>query len=164
MVFYMQTDHQETTYKQLSSKGFKPQQTLLARKTVVVKEEGKKYVLDVQSKFPSVVFQVDGDIIKTGLKCDKLILVNTRNTPTEEWVQIFVELKGTDVIHGMKQLLESVKNPIFASLSNKQRKARLVATSFPSNKSNPKVEELKREFAKQKVDYRGMKPNQEDRL
>ena len=164
MVFYMQTDHQETTYKQLSSTGFKPQQTLLARKTVVVKEEGKKYVLDVQSESPSVVFHVDGDIIKTGLKCDKLILVNTRNTTTEEWVQIFVELKGTDVIHGMKQLLESVKNPIFASLSNKQRKARLVATSFPSNKSNPKVEELKREFAKQKVDYRGMKPNQEDRL
>ena len=120
----MQTDHQETTYKQLSSKGFKPQQTLLARKTVVVKEGGKKYVLDVQSESPSVVFQVDGDIIKTGLKCDKLILVNTHNTPTEEWVQIFVELKGTDVIHGMKQLLESVKNPIFASLSNKQRKAR----------------------------------------
>ena len=79
MVFYMQTDHQETTYKLLSSKGFKPQQTLLARKTVVVKEEGKKYVLDVQSEFPTVVFQVYGDINKTEQKCDKVIIVNTKN-------------------------------------------------------------------------------------
>ena len=44
------------------------------------------------------------------------------------------------------------------------RKARLVATSIPSNRANPMVEKLKREFKKIKVDYKSLKPGQKDNL
>lgn len=154
----------ESTYEHLISAGFEPQQPLQIRKTIVTQELGKKYILEVESQYPSTVFQIDGNIIKSGRKCDKMVLVNTSDTPTKEWVQIFVELKGHDVIHGMEQLLASVSNPSFASPTNKVRKARLVATAFPSNRANPTVEKLKREFSKLNVDYKSIKSGQKDRI
>ena len=110
------------------------------------------------------MFQVDGYIIKTDVKCDKLVMVRVLTEPEEAWIQIFVELKGHDAIHGMEQLLATAKNPTLTSFTNRVRKARLVATSFPANKANPKVEKLKIEFAKMKVDYKNIKSGQTDRL
>lgn len=153
-----------STYNSLTTAGFKPEQALLVRKTVVTQEKGIKYTLDVKANYPSVVFQVDGSIIKSGRKCDKLVLVNTKSESSEEWIQIFVELKGHDAIHGIEQLLDTAKNEKFIDKSNKVRKARLVATSIPSNRANPMVEKLKREFKKIKVDYKSLKPGQKDIL
>lgn len=153
-----------STYDSLISSGFKPQLPLEVRKTVVTQELGKKYTLDITKSYPSAVFQVDGNIIKAGLKCDKLVMVKTSDSPSEEWTQIFVELKGHDAIHGMEQLLATAKNDIFANATNKTRKARLVATSCPSNKANPTVEKLKRDFSKMKIDYKSLKPGQKDKL
>ena len=102
--------------------------------------------------------------IKSNLKCDKLVMVQTSTEPAETWTQIFVELKGHDSAHGMEQLLATAKNSIFASTTNRVRKARLVATSFPANKANPKVEKMKIEFAKMKIDYKNIKSGQTDRL
>ena len=153
-----------STYNSLTNAGFKPEQELLVRKTVVTQEKGIKYTLDVKANRPSVVFQVDGCIIKSGRKCDKLVLVKTKDEAPEEWTQIFVELKGHDAIHGIEQLLDTAKNDKFINKSNKVRKVRLVATSIPSNKANPMVEKLKREFKKIKVDYKSLKPGQRDSL
>lgn len=153
-----------STYDSLISSGFKPQQALEVRKTIVTQELGKKYTLDIANGYPSTVFLVDGNIIKAGRKCDKMVLVKTSDSSPEEWTQIFVELKGHDAIHGMEQLLATAKNGIFANASNKVRKARLVATSCPSNKANPMVEKLKREFSKMRIDYKSLKPGQKDKL
>lgn len=51
-----------STYNNLATAGFKPEQTLQVRKTVVTQEKGIKYTLDVKNNYPSVVFQVDGYI------------------------------------------------------------------------------------------------------
>lgn len=75
-----------------------------------------------------------------------------------------------DGIQGIAQLLELnaaalfFEFAIFASTTNRVRKARLVATSFPANKANPKVEKMKIEFAKMKIDYKNIKSGQTDRL
>lgn len=153
-----------STYNSLTTAGFKPEQALQARKTVVTQEKGIKYTLDIKANHPSVTFQVDGYIVKAGRKCDKLVLVNTKSESPEEWAQIFVELKGHDAVHGIDQLLETAKNEKFINKSNKVRKARLVATSIPSNRANPMVEKLKKEFKKIKVDYKSLKPGQRDSL
>ena len=153
-----------STYYNLTTAGFEPEQALQVRKTVVTQEKGIKYTLDVKNNYPSVVFQVDGYIIESGRKCDKLVLVNTKSESPEEWTQILVELKGHDAVHGIEQLLETAKNKKFSDKSNNVREARLVATSIPSNKANPMVEKLKREFKKIKVDYKSLKPGQRDSL
>ena len=148
----------KSTYDTLKSKGFEPEQPLQKKKMVSVKEMGKKYLLNLKSQYSTVVFQVDGNIIKKGNKCDKLILVNTKSTPVEEWTQIFVELKGTDSLHGMEQLYNTVTNALFESTTNKVRKARLVATSIPSYRANPKIEKLRKSFKKLGIEYRTIKP------
>lgn len=154
----------KSTYENLIRKGYETEQVLQSRKQVSTQEQGKKYMLAIQGDFPSAVFQVDGYIIKSNLKCDKLVMVQTSTEPAETWTQIFVELKGHDSVHGMEQLLATAKNSIFTSTTNRVRKARLVATSFPANKANPKVEKMKIEFAKMKIDYKNIKSGQTDRL
>lgn len=154
----------KSTYENLIRKGYETEQVLQSRKQVSTQEQDKKYMLAIQGDFPSAVFQVDGYIIKSNLKCDKLVMVQTSTEPAETWTQIFVELKGHDSVHGMEQLLATAKNSIFTSTTNRVRKARLVATSFPANKANPKVEKMKIEFAKMKIDYKNIKSGQTDRL
>lgn len=151
-----------STYEVLTASGYISEQPLSVRKTLVTQELGKRYTLDISSGKPSALFQVDGYIIKQGMKCDKLVLVRGREIQEEAWTQIFVELKGHDAIHGMEQLLATVRSAVFCHASNMCRKARLVATSFLSNKSNPKVEKMRQEFARLKVDYKNLKPGQKD--
>ena len=102
-------------------------------------------------------------IISTSLKkCDKLVLVEKE---AEDWAEIFVELKGVDVAGAIDQLRASLENPIFKHVTNKELRARIVAQSFPSNKSNPIMEKAKIEFRqKYHCDLRGMKNGQEDSI
>ena len=46
---------------------------------------------------------VDGCTIKDGIKCDKLLL------SSDEHEEYYVELKGTDVMHAIDQLEETIK-------------------------------------------------------
>ena len=70
-----------------------------------------------------------------------------------------------DVNHSIDQLRHTLKKAIFKHSSNDDIRARIVAQSFPSNKSNPIMEKAKQEFRKDyDCDLRGMKTGQEDRL
>lgn len=153
----------KSTHDNLSANGYHPEQPLQVRKTIVESENGKKYSLEVLDNKASVSYQVDGNIIKEGEKCDKLILVKYSD---DEWAEIFVELKGVDVSHAIDQLLTTLKKPIFRHPSNKIVRARIVATSFPSNKANPIMENAKKEFASKPFfcDLRGLKNGQKDKI
>lgn len=153
----------KSTHEVLQQAGFQPQQSLSKRKVLSTSEEGKRYLLDVAGVKDSVLYQVDGVIIKEGGKCDKLILVHTGDDGAkEQWTEIFVELKGTDVRHALEQLIASAKNPIFKHGSNTERRARVVATNFPANNANPDVEKLKKQLATMKIKYKQFKNGQRD--
>lgn len=154
-----------STYEVLTSKGFLPDKGLEARRMMVTAEKGKKYSLAVTDGKESALFQVDGNIITEGLKCDKLILVKLgTDERCETWAEVFVELKGTDVQQAIDQLRTTIANKIFSHSSNKEVRARIVAVSFPSNKANPMMEKAKREFAKVGCDLRGIKTGQVDSI
>lgn len=155
-----------STYSRLTGEGYSPQQDLKARKIVSVSEKGTKYKLATDDKY-SAVFQIDGYIIKKeeGRKCDKLILVRKDNTAKEDWTELFVELKGKDILRAIDQLRATLKNPIFRHQSNKDIRARIVANSYPSNKANSDMEKAKRDFRKDfNCDLRSVKNGQEDKL
>ena len=155
-----------STYSRLIGEGYSPQQDLKARKIVSVSEKGTKYKLATDDKY-SAVFQIDGYIIKKeeGRKCDKLILVRKDNTAKEDWTELFVELKGKDILRAIDQLRATLKNPIFRHQSNKDIRARIVANSYPSNKANSDMEKAKRDFRKDfNCDLRSVKNGQEDKL
>lgn len=151
-------------YQKLNSQGFSSEQEFTERKTISVSEKGKKYRLELQDKLPSVVFSIDGNIIKEGNKCDKLILLNI-NTKSNKWVEIFVELKGSDISHAIKQLETTISNIIFKCSSVEGVKARIVASSYPANSSNPILEKAKVRFCKKyKCELKGLKSHQPDRF
>ena len=153
----------ESTHSILTVKGFTPEQPLKVRKTIVESERGIKYTLDITNSKTSASFQIDGNIIKEGPRCDKLVLVKLNQT---EWGEVFVELKGVDVTHAIKQLRETLNNKLFFHPTNKIVRARIVATSFPSNKSNPIMEAAKKEFRAlpSKCDLRSLKNGQRDNI
>ncbi len=137
------------------------------RLRVGVSENGKRYRLATNGEEESVVYTVDGNIVKEGQRCDKLVLVrrSPRDVQPEQWTETFVELKGVDINHAIDQLRQTLKNDIFQHHSNDDVRARIVAQSFPSNRSNPTMEKAKQEFRKAyNCDLRGMKSGQEDKL
>lgn len=152
-----------STHEVLILAGFEPEQGLSARKILVTAENGKRYELQISNDKESVLYQVDGNIITTGERCDKLVLVKLSNQP-EQWAEIFVELKGRDVGHALTQLIETIKRPIFKHQTNVVKRARVVATSFPTNKSNPDIEYKKRELMKLGFEYKGCKSGQSERI
>lgn len=157
----------DSTHEQLLAKRHTPEQVLQIRAKVSVSENGKRYLLATNGKEESVVYAVDGDIVKEGLKCDKLVLVkrSAKDMKPEQWTEAFVELKGVDTNHAIDQLRQTLKKAIFKHPSNDDIRARIVAQSFPSNKSNPTMEKAKQEFRKDyNCDLRGMKSGQEDKL
>ena len=155
------------THEALVTAGYTSSQSLQSRKIVTVAEQGRKYTLQLSGKEPSVVYDIDGYIIREGQRCDKLVLVDLCQAgDSESWAEIFVELKGKDVAHAIDQLRETIKNPLFKHPANKKIKARIVAASFPSNKSNPIVEKAKIEFAKKPYfcELRCLKNGQKDTI
>ena len=152
-----------STHEVLTLAGFVPQQELSVRKIMTTKENGIQYALQISNNKESVLYQVDGDIITTGEKCDKLVLVKLSNQP-ETWAEIFVELKGGGVGHALTQLIETIKRPIFKHQTNVVKRARVVATSFPTNKNNPDIEKKKIALIKLGFEYKGLKSGQSDSI
>lgn len=156
----------KSTHDALQQNGYFAESVLQNRKLVSTNvEEGKKYTIDLNDSKPSVIYKIDGNIIVQGSKCDRLVLVRISATATtEEWLEIFVEQKGTDVKHAYEQLRDTIKLQIFKHSSNKIRRACVVATAFPANGSNPNIEKVKKELAAMGVQCRQLKNGQKDKL
>ena len=136
----------ESLYSVLS-RNHTPALPLAQRKNLSLKEQQTLYRLDFDRRRSSVVFHIDGDIVKAGNKCDFLVLAKQEESSSkEDWKAIFVELKGTDVVHALTQLDTSMSDSRLNHPSVTERHARIVAKSFPSSKSNPKFEKAKRDF------------------
>jgi hypothetical protein len=152
----------ENTYSLLKDRGYEPEQDLAVRKIIATTEFGKRYHLNIRRSQKSSLFQIDGYIVTNGKRCDKLILVERNEN---DWAEIFIELKGIDVASAIEQLKTCLDNPIFKHITNKELRARIIAQSFPSNKSNPIMEKAKIEFIKKyHCDLRGMKSGQQDSI
>ena len=67
-------------------------------------EENKRKIIFLNpQRLPYERVDVDGCTIKEGARCDKLLL------STDEHEERYVELKGTDVMHAIDQLEETIK-------------------------------------------------------
>lgn len=148
----------------LLSLGYTPELSLANRKTFSLKENKALYRMVLSRESPVSVFCVDGVIIQSGLRCDKLILVDLSNQ-VHSWVVLFLELKGTAILHAIEQLRSTISNALFRHPSNKRIYARVVGCSFPSNQSNPSVEKAKIDFWKHyNCELKMLKSNQPDNL
>lgn len=134
-----------TLIDKISAKGFTPEQPLMQRETISVKEKGKKYTLTLNPKKECVAYQIDGVILKDGNRCDKLIVARYADH-TE--AAVFVELKGRNISHAIDQLEATLKQNVFKHRNVAKRKACIVGQSIPRNTGNSVVEKAKIRFNK----------------
>lgn len=149
----------DSTYAQLI-KGHTPEAKLAQRSIFVTQEKKSVYTLTELDK-KSVAFTVDGDIITNGPRCDKLLLIELDAGSDPQWIQVFIELKGKNVVHALDQLLTTMDNPIFSHPTNAPKRfARLVSTKMPSSNSNPEFEKRREQFKQKGHDFKRLKSNQ----
>lgn len=91
-------------------------------------EKGKSIVFVNSARKPYIKVQVDGCQIVDGEKCDNLLV------DEEVGNEYFVELKGTDVAHALRQLDRSI-----SLLSDKDNDHKYVRSYIISTNVSPKV-------------------------
>ena len=134
-------------------KDYEAESSLGERKIVSTSEKGKTYKVQFTEIKPSAVYSIDGNIIKVGNKCDKLVLIQS-DVPNNKWIEVFVELKGKNVDHAIEQLKATVDKSIFQHRTIEQRWARIVAQSFPRNTGNSSYERARIYFKKKSIDLK----------
>ena len=139
-------------YDTLLQKDFSPEIPLGSHSSIACKEKGVSYSIEKIRNVLSARFAIDGGIIAEGShgesKCDKLILLYP-NSLDHPGIQLFVELKASDVEKGLKQIEETLKHPTFVQLAHQEsRYARLVAKKFPAHANRPGIERLKETLAR----------------
>lgn len=141
-----------TTHTHLKEKFPALDHSLKRRRTFCAKEKGVYYRLEHLGEFENVDYQVDGVLISGDIegqpKCDRLLLVKISE---EQWIHVFIELKGKNVSHGLAQLEATLAHPLFRACrgQGEKRFARIVAKSLPSSKNDPEMAKAKLKFLKQ---------------
>lgn len=153
----------KTLVEQLRTLNFSPFQQEKVRKQLRLQEKGTCYVLELRPEMNSCAFLIDGYIIK-GIetdKCDFVALVNH----DDRWGEIFIELKGSDIAHAVKQIEMTITAPLFKDSIRSLRRARIVtANRIPANTGNSIIERAKVNFKKMGCDFRAIKSLQPDVL
>lgn len=158
------SSQEASLHEVLIANGFTPHHTLADRERLSLKEKRTQYIMQLSEKFPTASFQIDGKIITEGNKCDFIILVK-HNPIAHLWKEVFIELKGTDIKHAIEQLETTLKIEILQHPTINERKARIVALSFPSYKSNPTIELAKRRFlSSYRCELKSVKSGQPDQV
>ena len=146
-------------YEQLSA-SYSTELVFQQRKNFSFSEKGKRYHCELTDACYCAGFQVDGNIITEGVRCDKLAVIEKGNN---RWTEIFVELKGSDIMHAVEQLEATAQCSVFQHKSVNRRLARVVGHSFPSYKSDPRVEKAKIRFLQRHhCELRYLKSDQKD--
>ena len=163
MILFMEQKNKMDIYSVLIDR-YEPEKPLKEYKCISTKENGICYRANVEPVRNVAVFQVDGCIINTGNKCDKLILsVNPESTNT--WLGHFIELKGQDIHHAISQLESTIANPIFQHNTLSKKYARIVAQSFPANRADPTMERARNRFRERyDCELKNIKSNQPDTI
>lgn len=82
--------------------------------------------------------QVDGCVLKTGIRCDNMLT-------NDAGLEFYIELKGCDVDHGIEQL-EATILQLSKDYKNWPKKAFLISTRQPS--IDVKIQNAKKRFFK----------------
>nr|WP_300816380.1 hypothetical protein [uncultured Acetatifactor sp.] len=120
-------------------------------------EKGKTYTLDQSQEYPKhevMMLHIDGGAITnpeacTVDKCDYALWVKDGlQRDRKKDTAILIELKGKDVRHAVRQVMETLHQPEFCAAWRECARVygRIVCTSVPRIRSNDEIMEAKEEF------------------
>lgn len=121
------------------------------------KEKGKTYSLDQSQEYPKhevMMLHIDGGAITnpeagTVDKCDYALWVKDGiQKERKRGTAILIELKGKDIRHAVRQVMETLHRPEFSAAWGECARmyGRIVCTSVPRIRSNDEIMEAKEEF------------------
>lgn len=105
-------------------------------------ENGKKIIFVNSDNKICYKIQVDGCATRSGVRCDNLLKVGDLNKEGKEY---YVELKGTDVLHAVDQICNSIK----ILHNDKSPIEGFIIFSNMSPKVSPKIQLAKARFKKE---------------
>lgn len=114
---------------------FKPERETPNCTELAVSEKGVRYRMRLKVAADCRVYRVDGGVIdEPGVpRCDWAIHASS---PSGAGLAVFVELKGSDVEHAVKQLRSTLEHPLFKRGMPRRVMARIVSRRIPANSGN----------------------------
>jgi hypothetical protein len=97
------------------------------RKIVIVEENSRKFEGVNAKQKPFELYRVDGCLIKEGQRCDFLLL-----NCSDELVAYLIELKGSDLIHAVRQINTTLSHFLNELRDFKKINGRIVLTKVNS--------------------------------
>lgn len=115
------------------------------RRNAVCEERNKRYNLVNEERHMVALYHVDGGIISSEpnvQKCDFVYIVYDTENPTG----IFVELKGKDIYHAVRQIKETVDR--YGAALQRRICVRIICSAVPRLYNDPSIKSLRKEIAK----------------
>jgi len=114
-----------------------------SRKIQVFEENGRKLTLNNINGVETVRIKVDGcEINDNGIRCDHMLMVNPKA------LDIYIELKGTDLDHAKKQIIATHDR----LRVNNEKRAYIICSRVPSGTGHQAVKiDLKRKGIEAKI-------------
>ncbi|WRH65169.1 MAG: hypothetical protein RSE13_14630 [Planktothrix sp. GU0601_MAG3] len=79
----------------------------MSDKRITRKENQSQIIIENPNQFKVCVVQVDGCTIKEGLRCDYLVIPDQQDI--KKIIEIYIELKGSEILHAIKQLEATIQ-------------------------------------------------------
>lgn len=115
------------------------------RKQAVCEEKKKRYNLINDKNNKIALYHMDGGIIRdetSVLRCDFLYVIYDSDCPTA----IFVELKGNDLYHAVRQLKASID--MYGDMLGRRICARVICKAVPRLYNDPIFKNLRKDLMK----------------
>jgi len=121
------------------------------QKEIVSRDKGSqiKHIAINQDEKKVTHYKIDGEVIKTGLRCDFLLM----NEEEESRTAYLIELKGSDLLHAVEQL-KSTKTLLEEQLKNYTVHFRIVLNRISTHDSMNKDFRKFQEINKGRVVYK----------
>lgn len=108
---------------------------------IPLKENRSKFLIENPQKIEIAIYQVDGCLIKDDERCDYLVIIDDKN------LEIFVELKGGDIIKAIAQLSNSLE-ALATESKNIHKQCFVIATKNRFPKRDTRRLNAENKFAK----------------
>ncbi|MBD2484655.1 hypothetical protein [Planktothrix sp. FACHB-1365] len=124
-------------------KRFPECEKIISDKRITRKENQSQIIIENPNQFKVCVVQVDGCAIKEGLRCDYLVIPDQQDI--KRTLEIYIELKGSKILHAIEQLEATIKQ--LSDDPAKQKKVCIIiSTRCPL--ATTEIQNFKRDFKK----------------
>ncbi|HBK21592.1 MAG TPA: hypothetical protein DDZ60_03520 [Planktothrix sp. UBA10369] len=114
-----------------------------SNKLIPLAENKSKLVIENPNQFRVCVIEVDGCAIKEGLRCDYLVIPDQQDI--KKVIEIYIELKGSKILHAIEQL-EATMKKLSDDPAKQEKVCIIISTRCPLAGND--IQNFKKDFIK----------------